>query len=201
MFSHVAPRAKRNAVGRVVAQRCVLSPTFQMMGVQSATDFAAILARPLVPIHDGSPERLVIGGREICLSCRAGAAQPVRMGRSNEMYIAGWHTSSTPSPGADGRLVFVGERPSAQRSRDIEPLTFGNAAPRSGRLTGARGGNLRLDSRVLRRVGRAQIAANRSARTRAKLRAAASVAASALVAVSFVKLGHAVVISGGMIRC
>jgi hypothetical protein len=186
----VARRAERNAVGRLIAQRRVLGPRLQMVRVQLAASLRpAILAGPIVALHDGCSERLVERVAVVSSACRSCSALPVRMRWADQVVIARRLNTSLPQPVADRDLVTVGERPAAQGLGDVIPLLGGHNSPSSRRLSLSRSGNPRPRSRRFGGIV-GKVSRHRPARARAELQAPPNVGLAALIAGSPVGLRH-----------
>lgn len=190
MPSVMARRTERNAIGRLVAQRRVFGPRLQMVRVQFAASLrSAILAGPVVALHNGRPESLVERVAVVSSSRRPCSAFPVRMRGADQMVIARRLNTGFPQPVADRCPVAVSESLTAQSFGDVGSLVGGQNPSSSRRLSFSGRGNFRPRYRpfggVVRKVSR-----HRSARARAELQTAPNVGLAALIAGSPVSLRH-----------
>lgn len=186
----VTRRAERNAIGGLVAQRRVFGPRLQMMRVQLAASLRpAILAGPVVALHDSRTESLIERVAVVSSARWPCPALPVWMRGADQMVIAWRLNTGFPQPVADRCPVVVGESLTAQSFGDVSSLFGGQNSPGSRRLSLSGSGNSRPRGRRFGRVV-SKVSRHRSARARAELQPAPNVGLSALIAGSPVSLRH-----------
>lgn len=181
MPSRMAWRAEGQAVLWVVPKVGSFRPSLQVMCVESSAALAAVLACPVVSGHNRSPERLVVGVREVGLSRRRVASLPVGMCRPDEVRVLRWDAAGKTDAGADRRAVFCGEFSATESPTDVLPLRIGEHSSSGGRLASPGRADLRTGTFRFGRV-RGQIAPGRRAGVRAEPLTSASVLVSALLA-------------------